>query len=286
MHPNSEFDFLTQETVRLSELFARGLDIHNFENLESIEKFSEECDSDSLFELNSNLIEASLPNSSGILYNIFKSGNTFSIRGFAVHNISDAFESLSLEDSQMMKVLKINANEIPNVKFFEVECYERAEVIVDQVFNKRFPMEEDVLCNISDPGFSWWYGRFEDGFRVNFRSHKFICQGPRIKLGPIGDVVVAGVRFEKLKNHFKYHLPISEVVINEKQFILKSSDGKHPILYELMNLFENGVISPESALLCELDMTLKYYLLELADVRRFWIAIEQEINTGNKSLLN
>lgn len=281
MHSNSEFDFLTQETVRLSELFAQGVNIHKFDDMKFEELLISEEDSESEYE---EIINT--PNSSGIIFNIFKSGNTFSIRGFAVHSICDAFESLSLEDKHMMKLLKIEASQISSVKYFELDCFERAEIIVDQICNKRFPIEEDVLCNISDPGFSWWYGKSQDGFRVNFRSHKFMCQGLRIKLGPIGDVVVAGVRFEKLKNHFKHHLPISEVVINEKQFVLKSSDANHPILLELMNLFENGVISPDSALLCELDLTLKYYLLELADVRRFWIEIEQEINSENRSLLN
>lgn len=276
MHSShNEFEFLTQETVRLSESFTHEHEMFLKDDFQRHTEVQPIADQKKIF-----------PNNPGVVYRIISSGNTFSIKGFASHNISESMEELEDGNQSYLRSLKIENNCLDGVSYFELENFDRAEILIDQVFNKRFPTEEDVLCNISDPGFSWWYGRSEDGFRVNFRSHKFMCKGERIKLGPIGDVVIACFRFEKLKEYFKYHLPISEIVLSEKQFTLKSSDFNHPILKELMQLFEKGILMSDSILLCELDETLKYYLLELADIRKFWIEIEAKIETGKNRILN
>ncbi|EQC45389.1 hypothetical protein [Bacteriovorax sp. Seq25_V] len=288
MHTPSEFEFLTQETVRISE----EMRLANMADL-NIESYDDELYNE--FSLSSHFDEPIVesedqrieyPNKPGLVYTIFKSGTTFSLRGFACESIEEAFDSIYSGEKSFLRALRLNDSELDQIKFFELSSFERAEIVLDQVFNKRFPLEEDVLCNISDPGFSWWYGKADDGFRINFKSHKFMCQGERTKLGPIGDVIVACLRFAKLKEHFKYHLPISELVINEKQFVLRSSDKTHPIMKELMNLFERGEISEESALLCELDLSLRLYLLELADIRRFWIDVEGALYDNNLNLLN
>ncbi|EQC51753.1 hypothetical protein [Bacteriovorax sp. DB6_IX] len=188
-------------------------------------------------------------------------------------------------DKSILRSLKLSEDELDDVRFEEFESVEQAEIVYDQLFNKRFPLEEDILCNIGDPGFSWWYGKSEDGFRINFKSHKLTGSGERLRLGPIGDVVVACLRLNRLKDHFKFHIPISEIVISEKQFVLKSSDTTHPILKELMDLFEKGEIEEESALLCELGLTEKLYLRELAAVRRFWLKIERKLSE-NYQIIN
>jgi len=286
VHTSGEFDFLAQETARLVETmtdseFEREFFLDSSVGEEMAPAMSET--EDILESSEEELID--YPNAPGIVYNICKSGNTFSLRGVVTDSIEDSFDSLTMGEKSLLRSLKIDEDELDAILFEEFESTEHAEIVYDQIFNKRHPLEEDLLCNISDPGFSWWYGKSEDGFRINFKSHKLTGSGERLKLGPIGDVVVACLRLNRLKDHFKFHIPISEIVISEKQFILKSSDGTHPILEELMLLFEEGEISEDSALLCELGLTEKLYLQELASVRKFWLKIERKV-TENANLLN
>jgi hypothetical protein len=284
VHTSGEFDFLAQETARLTETlsdseFEREFFLTPSENIEP--KIEE--GPDHVEEQEELLVD--YPNAPGIVYNVCKSGNTFSLRGVVTDSIEDSFDSITMGEKSLLRSLKIEEDQLDAILFEEFPSMDQAEIVYDQLFNKRFPLEEDLLCNISDPGFSWWYGRTEDGFRINFKSHKLSGAGERLKLGPIGDVVVACLRFNRLKEHFKYHIPISEIVISEKQFILKSTDETHPILQELMNLFEEGEVSEDSALLCELDLTEKLFLQELAAVRKFWLKIERKV-TENTKLLN
>lgn len=285
MHTSGEFDFLAQETARLAETmsdseFEREFFLNPTEQSQSeIEDDVNEVEETSEAQL------VDYPNAPGLVYNICRSGNTFSLRGLTTTSIEDSFDSLTMGDKSILRSLKLSEDELDDVRFEEFESVEQAEIVYDQLFNKRFPLEEDILCNIGDPGFSWWYGKSEDGFRINFKSHKLTGSGERLRLGPIGDVVVACLRLNRLKDHFKFHIPISEIVISEKQFVLKSSDTTHPILKELMDLFEKGEIEEESALLCELGLTEKLYLRELAAVRRFWLKIERKLSE-NYQIIN
>jgi hypothetical protein len=277
---SNEFNFLTEETVRLSE----GLSDREFEREFLLSSLGEREGHALIDQLQSQ--ERTFPQAPGLVYHLIKSGTTFSVRGVACDCIDDIANDLYSGEKHILRALRIEEKDLDEeLLFFETEDQDQAEIIADAIFNKRFPLEEDILCNISDPGFSWWYARTSDGFRVNFKSHKLTDSGERIKLGPIGDVVVAAIRINRLKDHFKFHMPISEIIINEKQFVLKSSDATHPILKELMEIFELGIISDDSALLCELDKTLKLYLKEIAATRRFWLQIEQHL-AKNPCILN
>ncbi len=270
-----EFDFLAQETVRLTE----NLDDTEFER----EFFLE----NPLFEdIKDDEIETAkfYPDTVGVVYNILWAGNTVSLRGVATEDIRETFEQLETGDNVLLKRFKITEEQIETLFFFECEYIEQAQVLVDQLFFKRYPMEEEMVCNISDPGFSWWYLRTENGFRVNFKSHKTESSAHRIKLGPIGDVVVSSVRFQKIVDHIRDYLPIKDVKISEKSFVLESDEVIHPIIEEFKNILENGLVEEDSAIICELPLTEKLFLFELATIRRFWINLEEITGTGQKVL--
>lgn len=258
-----EFDFLTQETVRLTEC----LDEENFQR----EFFLE----NPLFEEIETIEQINYPNNPGVVFNILWAGNTVSLRGVPTDDISAVFDRLEAGDLSLLRRFKVSESQIETLFFFECEYKELAEILVDQLFSKRYPMEEEMVCNISDPGFSWWFINNPNGFRINFKSHKLEQAQKRMKLGPIGDIVVASIRFKKIIEHIKEFLPIQNVSINEKSFVLESYEASNPIIDDLKNLFENGEVDIDSALMCELASTEKLFLIELATIRRFWIYLEE-----------
>lgn len=271
----NEFDFLTQETFNLNTQ----------DNFLADEDFK----SAFLFGADENVCSAPIrdyPQSPGIVFNIVKSSSTFSLRGIVTENISDSFEMAYAGDKHTLKALRIDESEVEASLFYELENIDHAQVIYDQIFNKRFPLEEDLICNISDPGFSWWYQRSDEAIRINFKSHKLEGSGQRLKLGPIGDVCIASILFSRLEKALEEKMSLHEFCISEKHFIIKPKDKFHAIFEELSLLFEEGQINENSKLLSIADGTLKLYLQELAAIRKFWIEVESLNTVGNQSLMS
>lgn len=267
---HNEFDFLTQETFNLNtqdEILADDDFRNEFLFGHSNEEITEEI----------NPIE--YPQKCGLVFNIVKSSSTFSLRGVITDNISDTFEAALCGDKSTLKALRIDENEVAQSLYYEVENLDVAQVLYDQIFNKRFPLEEDLICNISDPGFSWWYQRSDDAIRINFKSHKLEGNGQRLKLGPIGDVCIASILFGRLEKLLENKMGLLEYNISEKHFIIKPKDRFHKIFDELTNLFEEGELDRDAQLLRDLDGTLKLYLNELAVIRKFWLNVES-LNTN------
>lgn len=266
---HNEFDFLTQETFNLNtqDIFLADEDFRNefLFGSDSLESESESI--------------AEYPQTSGFVYNIVKSSSTFSIRGVISDNISETFELANSGDLTTLKSLRIDESEVAATLYYEISNLDLAQVIYDQIFNKRFPLEEDLICNISDPGFSWWYQRSDDAIRINFKSHKLEGSGERLKLGPIGDVCIASILFTRLEKAIEEKMNLLEFSISEKHFIIKPKDRFHRVFEELSLVFEEGELDNDAQILKGLDDTLKLYLIELATIRKFWLHIEA-LNTN------
>src|SRR5690606_12504301 len=135
----------------------------------------------------------------------------------------------------------------------------------------------EMMCNISDPGFSWWLTKKTGGFQLAF-TMSVTSDESTIKLGPLGDKELALRNFQTLENL------ITSVGIemnmqndtNRVQFM----DCEDFILEELKDLFEFGVVTEtltdifkllanENKTNSALETTW-FYLQELAAMRRFW----------------
>ena len=55
-------------------------------------------------------------------------------------------------------------------KTFEVSSRKYLDLIVQVLFNKRFPYQEELVFNISDPGYSWWLEECENGLNIFLNS--------------------------------------------------------------------------------------------------------------------
>jgi len=299
-------DLLLKETLELSEFLRIN---SNFQNATSEEDsfVTVNDDDDYLYDLaNSvsedvdsntqvlnptiipNLSETLFPETSGIIYKIDSSPSTFCVRGFSAKNINEAFKEISDLSSVKRTVLKLLPEQtLVDVCFFETKTFELAEVVREQIINRRFPHQEDAVCNISDPGFSWWMnvsdfqnseeknGRFE----IFFRSHGINRADKYIQLGPIGDGSVAALRLNQARTLLRSSFPVSEFTCDEKSITVASLKPDHLGFISFKNIFLKGVNNtqlenfPDNSL----GRTLYYYFHELAVVRKFWIEVKSKL---------
>ncbi|MGZ3787021.1 MAG: hypothetical protein ACXVLQ_00780 [Bacteriovorax sp.] len=270
--------------------------------------FSDDSDDDYLYDLADSLLsdipeeetpefvpvmEASVeesfyPETPGIIYKIDNGHSTFCVRGFSATNIREAFLDLKDVTSSKRIILKLDREAIlDSVEFFETKSFELAEVVREQIINRRFPHQEDAVCNISDPGFSWWMnidsaaeepqspGRFE----IFFRSHGINRADKYIQLGPIGDGGVAALRMNQARTLLRSSFPISEFSCDDKSFTVASSKPEHLGFISFKNIFLEGVNHTELENFPDnsVGRTLFYYFHELATVRKFWIEVKSKL---------
>ena len=250
MHSSElDFDFLTKETMSLSQSF-----------------------SDKMLQDSSEQI----PATSGIIFVIANSGSSFSIRGEVVESIAEAFEFLRSGDRELVEKLCLDAKnlDLSTVEYFATKNLEQAEVIVDGLFNRRFPVDEDILCNLSDPGFSWWLDDKSEGLSIYFKSQGLDRSQNYVRLGPVGDSAIATIYFEELGRKLKGLIPFREFYCSEKEFLLSPVDVNNKNYQALKEVFLRG--TPP----CQLEMsqrilgkTLYFYLDGIAALRRFWLHI-------------
>jgi hypothetical protein len=227
------------------------------------------------------------PEGPGVIYHIQKSGAVFVIRILASSNVCLDFQRIieAPEDYPSLRLVEDGGIEVAKkLKFFLVENFSEAEIIHDQLHNRRFPVNEEMMCNLSDPGFSWWLTKKESGFQLSFTMS--VADDSSLKLGPLGDRELA------LRNFQMFEALISSAGIamnvqnetNRVQF----TDTEEFILEELQDIFEFGVITQTLKDLFKIlsrriqDASVLeetwFYFNELAAVRRFWIQVQYDLN--------
>ena len=289
------FDFLLQETLSLSE-FMRASS-NTVEIISSAEQASFFDNTDYLYDLADGLLVKELkaekvlmtekkdwlsyyPETAGIIYKIDNNKSTFCVRGFSSLNIRQSFEELIDSDSSNRALLKLNKEDnLDTLTFFSTDSFELAEAIRDQVINRRFPHQEDAVCNISDPGYSWWMNVESNRFEIFFRSHGINRAEKYIQLGPIGDPGVAALRMNQARSLLRSSFPISEFSCDDKSFTVASTKPDHSSFVSFRNIFLAGVNHTEIDNFPDnsLGRALFYYFHELAIVRKFWIEVKTKL---------
>lgn len=268
-----DLNSLAQETLELSENIRANmgkefLDAHQgeflFEDRDTFD-FSEEEDEP---------VQAPTEGP-GLFYKLEKGISTFCIRGVVSEDLAWDWEALEKGDTELSQKLKLSeeAAEEETVGFFPCDDLAVAETIYDQMINRRFPRQEAILCNLSDPGFSWWMDKDSHGIRVYFQSHGIERDSSLIQLGPLGDPLIAARRLSRSLGYLKNLFPVNEFSATDKSFMVSTtSSGQEPIK-EFFDLFEKGEDSLLSQDLIKKDPTFSLYLRELAALRRFWLEV-------------
>ena len=228
------------------------------------------------------------PEFPGIIYKIDNSTSTFCVRGYSATNIREAFLELKNFNLAKRAILKLSKDEDEaSVMFFETKTIELAESVREQVINRRFPHQEDALCNISDPGFSWWMdvketqenGLKQGRFEIFFKSYGINRAEKFIQLGPIGDGGVAALRMNQARTLLRSSFPISEFSCDDKSFTVASQKPDHLSFISFKNIFMEGINNTELENFPDnsIGRTLFYYFHELAIVRKFWIEVKTKL---------
>jgi hypothetical protein len=235
--------------------------------------------------------ESTYPEEAGIIYHVQKSTSVFVIRTLVSQNIRADYSRImeNPEDYPSLRLLEGGQRELMGrLKFFLVENPSQAEIIHDQLHNRRFPIHEEMMCNISDPGFSWWLTKKSKGFQLAFTMSVMNCENT-LKLGPLGDKELALKNFQTLENLIT-SAGVEMNIQNETNRV-QFTDCEEFILEELKDVFEFGVVTETLSDLFKIlakrlknNSTLQsswFYLQELAAMRRFWIQIQYDLNSGS-----
>lgn len=234
--------------------------------------------------------EYSFPEESGLIYHVQKTTSVFVIRTFVSQNIRKDYLAImeAPENYPSLRLLEGGSENIASkLKFFLVEDPSQAEIIHDQLHNRRFPVHEEMICNISDPGFSWWLTKKNKSFQLAF-TMSVANESGTIKLGPLGDKELA-LKFFKDFESLVTSAGIEMNIQNETNRV-QFTDCEEFILEELKDVFEFGVVSDtmrdlfkilskKSLSASKLESTW-FFLQEIAAMRRFWIQIEFDLNAG------
>lgn len=215
------------------------------------------------------------PASPGLIYRIDGGMNTFCVRGIATNNIDETFLNLN------RAALKIDEDyPLESIHFFETPTIEQAEAVIEQVGNRRFPKQEDLLCNISDPGFSWWMDLGNDRFEIFFRSHGINRADKYIQLGPIGDLRMAALRMGQVQGLLRSSFPVSEFSSTDKGFAIGTLKPEHLGFKSFRDIFVKGenFTNLENFPDNNLGRTLYFYFHELASIRKFWIELQTKLS--------
>lgn len=302
---NFSLDLLLQETLELTEFMSLNKSESN-EILKKVNSNDYQDENDYFMDLADSVLaepvdfaldtkeeqlplfietKIKYPASSGLIYRIDDSGNTFCIRGFTANSIQDGMKEIENRDSAKRTVLKLNKEDgIAQVFWFETKNIELAESIKEQIINRRFPKVEDSVCNISDPGFSWWMDvSLKDGegrFEIFFKSHAINRAEKYIQLGPVGDGAVAMLRLNQARNLLRSSFPLSEFVCTERSFTVATTKPDHLSFISFKNIFLLGENHTEAENFPDntLGRTLYFYFHEIAVLRKFWIEVQKRLS--------
>jgi hypothetical protein len=282
-----ECEFLVRETLALTD---RLRDSEVYQQLEA-EGLCQEIWEDSFFhpdrfkeqaEEQPVLTSAPLPSSPGLVYRIEQTHSTFCLRGIAVPNLAQGLEKLLQEKNNEPGPLRVPVRSRNDVFFFVTKNLAQAELIVENLTNKRFSTEQDLIGQLTDRDFNWWLE--EDGdtrLTVYFATHPPVARKKLIKLGPLGDPQVASVRFQRLPILMPALLPLDSLECNRQMVKVSCQDPGSPLFANFKKIFLEGENYFDAALFHSRAefKTFYYYFDEIAVVRRFWLAANQYIHS-------
>lgn len=227
-----------------------------------------------------------LPETPGLIYRVEKGVSTFVVRLIETKNISETMTAIKLspEKFNSLRLKRDEDGELPLLKTFQTQALELAQSIRDQVQNKRFPVYEESLCNLSDPGFSWWLSHNAQSMTISFKNFRIDDQNKFFPIGPMGDARLASMKLNQCQGLMRELFPVGHFFCNENLFGLETSSLGLENFDKFKRIFISGFALDElfanqlrDEKFCEKYKSSLTYLRELAYTRKFWKVIESEV---------
>ena len=247
-----DLDFLVQETLNL----ANSIGGHNPFSLDQV-----------------------LPTGPGLVYRIEKGASTFVVRIIDAQNISETM-SLVEESAQLKKLLRLNSDSIERPQFFETPNAEIAAQIKDKIANKRFPLQEQVLCNLSDPGFSWWLTQGPSSLNISFKNYRLDETGDYQSIGALGDSRISALKLNQCQALLRELFPLGHFFCNENLFGIETTTANALAFEKFKRVFLEGRDLEELFDLSQIQdrhSSSIQFLREISFVRKFWRVLESEL---------
>jgi hypothetical protein len=220
-----------------------------------------------------------IPQSPGVLYHMQDGAAVFAVRTLVVDDVAEgcALVLAHPEEYPSLRLLEDNGDPESRLRWFSTETRDIAQHLHERVGQRRFPKHEADVCNLSDPGYSWWLETAASSLRLHGKLHR-VRDGVTC-LGPLHDVNIGALRWGELSKLLP-KLPVDvEVEIGSAKFGL-ASEGAPWLVEEFTRVFSTGDVSQELRELFRLmgkrggDPTALescwFFLQEAAAVRRFW----------------
>lgn len=226
--------------------------------------------------------------SAGVLFHIQKNSATFVVRIHASSDLRNDYLA-ALKHPDLYPTLRFEEED--NVKdslcYFECDSINIAKTIKERLGNKRFPIFEEQVFNISDPGDSWWLKKDGKKLSIFFKLSHTERMANLIKLGPLGDAEKNMDIFSKLYGYFQMLFPVEDYSSAFGQFSMSPKNEDDVIFNEIVSILSHGEMSFEfleklrnlevlhghEAYAEDLKQA-NYFLIELAQLRRFWKEIQ------------
>lgn len=231
----------------------------------------------------------------GVIFHLERKVSTFVIRVEATDNLRETYHQIIKNPSEFSKLRLDTGPDTPiknQIEYFVCDSVMHAELIKYQLANKRFPLFEESMMNISDPGDSWWFRDQGDKFTIHFQFSHMQNDGSLLKLGPLGDSDQVMANFQKLRGYFSILFPVSTYASGHGQMVMGTSKADDQVFKGIKDLFmtgETGHFFWDYLRKLEEDAREKdpkflksllkanFFLMELATIRRFWMAIEKKL---------
>ncbi|MFZ4712411.1 MAG: hypothetical protein ACOYL6_01750 [Bacteriovoracaceae bacterium] len=224
-------------------------------------------------------MEKILPKGPGLIYNVEKGLSTFVVRMLEAGNISETMQMV--EDSiQLRKLLRLNGEGPISAHFFETPNREVAQVIKDKIANKRFPLEEQTLCNLSDPGFNWWITHGPNVINISFKNYRLDDTGGYQSIGALGDPRLSAMKLNQCQGLLRELFPLGHFFCNENLFGVETTAANTLAFEKFKRLFLEGRDLEELfdlSKLHEKHHESLVFLREISFVRKFWRVLESEL---------
>lgn len=294
-----DFDRLSEETLWLVDQIGEGKSVKELEaqffekkvvvqNIQETQDFIpapayekviilEETAAQIPFE--AELITGPIVEGSGVIFYVDIQGGTFSIRGMPTNDLKKDYARALAADPVVLEQMRIqDVSSCAHIQVFHTPGPATAEMLADQIFNRRFPRQEDSYLNVSDPGPGLWFiDRGPNEFCLSFK--RVFRQGLNtLSLGPLIDPRVALRRFNDLATGLVNFPAVLSLQADEKAVLLKSeSEEGQKLILNFRELFLDGRLNFQKEDFQDNaeGRTLFYFFLELAFIRSFWLETER-----------